>query len=98
MNDLNNWCLNNWCLNNWRLNNWRYRCLNDGRGGGFNNRRNWRNNYFNNRSGCIFNLVGCLLVGCLLDGLFFFNRSDLTNKASSKGLTFQDRNICINQS
>ena len=94
MNDLNNWCLNNRCLND-RCGGW---CFDDWRGGGFNNRRNWRNNYFNNRSGCIFTLVGCLLVGCLLDGLFFFNRSDLTNKASCFGFALEHRYECFNQS
>jgi len=73
-------------------------CFDDWRGGGFNSRRNWRNDYFNNRSRCIFALVGCLLVGCLLDGLFFFNRSDLTNETSGFGFTLEHRYECFNQS
>jgi len=53
---------------------------------------------FNNRCRSCIALIGGFLSRRLLGGLFFFDRSNLTNETSCKGLTFQDRNICINQS
>jgi len=75
-------------------------CFDDWRGGSFNNGSNWRNNYFDNRCGSrrIFALVGCLLCRRLLGGLFFFDRSDLTDEAGGFGFTLEHRYECFNQS
>jgi hypothetical protein len=83
----------------WCFDDWRSRSFNNGsdwRGGSINNRSDWRGGNFNNRS--IFALVGCLLGRCLLGGLFFFDRGDLTDEASGFGFTLEHRYECFNQS
>jgi hypothetical protein len=74
--------------------------LYDRRCGGFNNGGSRRNRYFNNGcfSGRLSSLIGGLLGRRLLGGLFFFDRSDLTNETSGFGFALEHRYECFNQS
>jgi hypothetical protein len=71
--------------------------LYDRRCGGFNNggSRRFNNGFF---SGRLSSLIGRLLGRRLLGGLFFFDRSDLTNETSGFGFALEHRYECFNQS
>jgi len=53
---------------------------------------------FNNRCRSCIALIGGFLSRRLLDGLFFFNRSDFTYEAGSFGFALEHRYECFNQS
>jgi hypothetical protein len=74
--------------------------LNDRRCGSLNNGGSRCNNYLDNGcfSGGLSSLIGCLLGRRLLGGLFFFDRSDLTNEASGFGFALEHRHECFHQS